>query len=179
MSLVVNPICLVLPFLSFCLDYRNQPTTRPPANAPVDAFKALGNLPKLVTAYTVSTCSNYNCMNATRTRYNNQTKEVSYVWYLQGPPTLLRKSATFDIKFGSTLDTASYTIDGDMCHTYQVSYEYSDYKSCIVLGFTYYLDKVCFLLVEESVLNNIPKSCIDGFNKACDAKNATSSLNSC
>ncbi|XP_077552623.1 uncharacterized protein LOC144167122 [Haemaphysalis longicornis] len=165
--------CFVLPWLLFCV--RRPPVTPKPANGPIDAFKAIGNLPELVIAYTTSSCPNYHCVNATRTRYVEATKEATYVWSFDPSSGLKnsRKKAVFNIKFENEPDKAPYVLDGDVCHDYQAYYPYSDYETCLVAVVPYYLDTLCILFVERTMLTNVPKPCMDAFYSACDTDNST------
>ncbi|XP_077550736.1 uncharacterized protein LOC144163977 [Haemaphysalis longicornis] len=134
---------------------------------PVNGFAAIGALPELVVAYGSSDCPTYQCLNATRTKFDPSTRNTGYAWHFMGLNGTRPKVSSFNIQFEDSPDQPIYTMDGDDCHVYTANMTYSDYSTCMVVMTPYFLDNLCMLWVTRSVLNNIPKNCIDAFRKNC------------
>ncbi|XP_077552582.1 uncharacterized protein LOC144172978 [Haemaphysalis longicornis] len=127
----------------------------------------MGRLPEAVAAYTSSDCPSYMCLNATRTRYDEETREVSYMWNFVGPNSTMTRSSLFDIHYGRTIDQTWFYIDGDSCRNYTAYMMYSDYQTCLVTISPYYQDNMCMLWVATWAVENIPKRCMDAFRVTC------------
>ncbi|XP_077552585.1 uncharacterized protein LOC144167066 isoform X2 [Haemaphysalis longicornis] len=143
MMLVVNALCYVVPWLSFCVRTPPVISVIDYFHVPVDGFEAMGRLPELLAAYSSTECSSYMCLNASLTRYDTKTKHLSYLWNFVG----LENKMT--------------------CHNYTGYVSYSDYRTCLVGVLPYYQDTLCMLWITKSVVQNIPKVCMDAFRATC------------
>ncbi|XP_077557689.1 uncharacterized protein LOC144172976 [Haemaphysalis longicornis] len=167
MMLVVNALCYVVPWLSFCVRTPPVISVIDYFHVPVDGFEAMGRLPELLAAYSSTNCSSYMCLNASLTRYDTKTKHLSYLWNFVGLENKMTRTSLFDVQYDSSLDTPWFNIDGDSCHNYTGHVSYSDYRTCLVGVLPYYQDTLCMLWITKSVVQNIPKVCMDAFRATC------------
>ncbi|XP_077552605.1 uncharacterized protein LOC144167092 [Haemaphysalis longicornis] len=167
MIFFVHAICYVIPWLSFCVKTPRVIPVPDYYHVPVDGFKAMGRLPEVVAAYTSSDCPSYLCLSSSRTQYDVNTRQVSYMWKFAGINNTMTRNSEMEIQFGSSLDEAGFYIDGDECHNFTGYASFSDYQTCLVTVAPYYQDNMCILWVIKPLANQIPKPCMDAFRVAC------------
>ncbi|KAK8770043.1 hypothetical protein V5799_013493 [Amblyomma americanum] len=154
----------------------------PPGNRrrdPTDLFKLYTAFPNAVAIFTSSNHSSFKCLTATRRAFDPKAKTATYVWHFKGHSGHKRKDVSFHLFREDTPGQDTYYLNDDKSREYTVIYEYTDYKTCVVLKLPYENHDHCMLWVRRSVINNVPKDCLENYEDICDVRVPLNDKNLC
>ncbi|XP_077552753.1 uncharacterized protein LOC144167332 isoform X2 [Haemaphysalis longicornis] len=128
--------------------------------------------PEAVAVLTSSEDPSMKCATATRSKYDKTGMKAEYIWNLNGDQG--HGTETFTIAYlpGKQKDHVKGFVDGDRKNPYDVKFDYTNRKNCMVARFPYNGDQ-CVLWVLPSVKDEVPQECIDNFEDICDEKIST------
>ncbi|XP_065282495.1 uncharacterized protein [Dermacentor albipictus] len=138
------------------------------ANDSSKIYKVFENFENIVAIFDIDKDGDLDCLTAVRTDYNRGARSTKYVWILKGLHGHQSRNVTYLVLAGPERGEFMFKNLDDDGPFQKGSYDYSDYKNCIVMRIPYNSGEECVLWVTEEVKNNIPQNCMDYYEDSCD-----------
>lgn len=135
---------------------------------PVDAVRAVANLPSLVLAVASDDVPALRCLTADLTSIDEKAGEATYTWHVKSPNSAERTDVRLNYALsGNVPDMYTAYINDDTTHMYAGQVLYSDYKNCCLVRMLLGKKEVCYLWESRETAYAVPKNCLDAYKKSC------------
>uniref|UniRef100_A0A6G5A390 Putative lipocalin n=1 Tax=Rhipicephalus microplus TaxID=6941 RepID=A0A6G5A390_RHIMP len=135
-----------------------------------DAFRVIEAFSRPVSIYKDSNNSPFKCLSATRTRFDPQAKEATYIWHLKDDHGKVKQNVSFDVEKGKEFDQVTFYVDDDRTQPFTAYLNYTDYQNCIVVIVPYSGHNHCMMWLQRRVAHNVPQNCLDKYEEKCGVK---------
>ncbi|KAL1442794.1 hypothetical protein MTO96_030626, partial [Rhipicephalus appendiculatus] len=136
-----------------------------------DAKAVFDNFASAVAVFDVDKDGDLDCLSTVRLDYDKNASTATYFWILKNMNGHESHNISFLVGPGPA-PNQFLVKDKDSDEPVQIgTYDYSDYKNCIIMEMPYHGSDECVLWVSENVIDDIPQHCLDHYEDNCeDAK---------
>uniref|UniRef100_A0A034WXN0 Lipocalin 31 n=1 Tax=Rhipicephalus microplus TaxID=6941 RepID=A0A034WXN0_RHIMP len=135
-----------------------------------DAKAVFDNFASAIAIFDVDKDGDLDCLSTVRLDYDKNASTAIYFWTLKNLNGHAQ-NISFQVAPGPALNQFLVK-DKNSDEPVQIgTYDYTDYKNCVVMEMPYHGGDECVLWVSEKAIDDIPQHCLDHYDDNCeDAK---------
>ncbi|KAL3246720.1 hypothetical protein MRX96_057453 [Rhipicephalus microplus] len=133
-----------------------------------DVKKVFDNFDSVVAIFDIDKDGDLDCLSGARTYYDKHSSTATYVWFLKGLNGHKAQNISYEVRPGPKPNQFLFKNQDTDEPVQEGTYDYTDYKSCVVMEMPYNDSEECVLWVTWNVVNDIPQDCQDQYEDNCD-----------